>query len=69
MSVDFERVNMNYFFLFVGFCIFFIKNSLCEDLKFDSQKCSLYRELRNLELTKSDINTRKSETQHIKKIN
>lgn len=51
---------MNYHFLFVGFCIFFIKNSLAEDLKFDSQKCSLYRELRNLELTKSDINTRKT---------
>lgn len=48
---------MSVFILLLGLCVVFINNSLCDDLTFNSKKCEVYRELRKLELTNSDVNT------------
>lgn len=48
---------MSYFLIFLGFCVVLINKSFGENLTFDSQKCEVYRELRKLELTSSDVNT------------
>lgn len=46
------------YLLVVGLCVVFIKSSLCDDdLTYNSLKCEIYRELRKLELTNSDVNT------------
>lgn len=60
---------MSYFLILLVFCVVFVNSSFSENLTFNSQKCEVYRELRKLELTASDVNScKKIKTKFIGKI-